>query len=101
MSLHSSPESDTAEQEDNTFEETEGTPEEMPETQPTRQSLRPQGKKASKKKGSSSKNDYTKYMDELARQGELNMAGKTARDEEKVAAMAAILAATERRDATV
>ena len=72
----------------------------MPETQPTRQSLRPQGKKASKKKGSSSKNDYTKYMEELARQGELNMAREAARDEEKDAAMAAILAVTERRDAT-
>ena len=43
-------------------------------------------------------------MTELARQGELNMVQEGARDEEKVyeekvAAMAAILAATERRDA--
>ncbi|KAM2654775.1 hypothetical protein EV2_026247 [Malus domestica] len=101
MGLHSSPEVDTTEQEDDTFEETEGTPEEVLETQPIRQFLRPQGNKASKKKGSSSKNDYTKYMDELARQGELNMVRKTARDEEKTAAMAAILAATERHDAAV
>ena len=57
MGLHSSPEADTAEQEGDTFEETEMTPEEMSETQPTCQSLRPQGKKASKKKGGSSKND--------------------------------------------
>ncbi|CAN6710383.1 unnamed protein product [Malus baccata var. baccata] len=51
------------------------------------------------KKGSSLKNDYTKYMDELARQGELNMARETARDEAKAATMEAILAATEKRDA--
>ncbi|KAM1080183.1 hypothetical protein ACFX2B_014663 [Malus domestica] len=72
--LHNSPKADTVEQEDDTFEETEGTLEEVPETQPTRRSLRPQGKKAAKKKRSSSKNDYTKYMDELAHHSELNMA---------------------------
>lgn len=98
MGLHSSPEADTAEQEANTFEDTEGMPEQVPETQPTRQSLRPQGKKASKKKGSSSKNDYTKYMEELTRQGELNMAWEKTKDEEKAAALAAIIAATEARD---
>ncbi|KAM1866698.1 hypothetical protein ACFX13_009515 [Malus domestica] len=68
MGLHSSPEADTAEQEDNTFEETEGALEEVPETQPTHQSLRPQGK--------------------------LNMVRETARDEEQAATMATILAAT-------
>ncbi|KAM1903595.1 hypothetical protein ACFX13_041089 [Malus domestica] len=50
MGLHSSPEPDTAEQEADTFQDTEGMSEQVPETQPTRQSLRPQGKKASKKK---------------------------------------------------
>ncbi|KAM0959258.1 hypothetical protein EV1_024250 [Malus domestica] len=99
MGLHSSPEAYTAEQEANTFEDTKGTPEQVPETQPTRQSLRPQGKKASKKKGSSSKNDYTKYMEELARQGELNIAREKARDEEKAAVIAAIIAATKAHDA--
>ncbi|XP_050150723.1 uncharacterized protein LOC126625704 [Malus sylvestris] len=48
--LHNSPEAHSVEQEDNTFEETEWMPEEVPETQPTRWSLRPQGKKAAKKK---------------------------------------------------
>ncbi|KAM1609381.1 hypothetical protein ACFXTN_019934 [Malus domestica] len=99
MGLHSSPEPDMAEQEADTFQDTEGTPEQVLETQPTLQSLRTQGKKASKKKGSSSKNNYTKYMEELGRQGELNMAREKARDEEKVADMAAIIAATEARDA--
>ncbi|CAN6690933.1 unnamed protein product [Malus baccata var. baccata] len=98
IDLQSSPESDMAEQEADTFEDTEWTPEQVSETQPTRQSLKPQGKKASKKKGSSSKNDYTKYMEELTRQGELNMAREKARDEEKVAAMTAIIAATRARD---
>ncbi|TQE14310.1 hypothetical protein C1H46_000229 [Malus baccata] len=86
-------------QEGDTFEDTEGTPEEVLETQLTRQSLRPQGKKASKKKGSSSKNDYTKYMEELACQVELKMAQESTRDEEKAATMATILATTERHDA--
>ncbi|KAM1055813.1 hypothetical protein ACFX2A_029960 [Malus domestica] len=66
MGLHSSPEPDMTEQEANTFQDTEGTPEQVPETQPTR---------------------------------ELNLAREKVRDEEKVAAMAAILAATEARDA--
>ncbi|KAM1310341.1 hypothetical protein ACFX2H_006914 [Malus domestica] len=38
-------------------------------------------------------------MEELARQCELNMAREKARDKEKVAAMATIIAATEARDA--
>ena len=38
-------------------------------------------------------------MDELACQGELNMAQEAARDEAKAAAMEAILVATKRRDA--
>ncbi|KAM1654344.1 hypothetical protein ACFX2K_006745 [Malus domestica] len=39
----------------------------------TRYPMRSQGKKASKRKGSASKNDYAKYMEELARQGELTL----------------------------
>ena len=38
-------------------------------------------------------------MEELTRQGELNIAWEKARDEEKATAMAAIIAATEARDA--
>ncbi|KAM1987113.1 hypothetical protein ACFX15_034422 [Malus domestica] len=40
----------------------------------TRYPIRPQGKKASKRKWSASKNDYAKYMEELARQDELTLA---------------------------
>ncbi|KAM1243273.1 hypothetical protein ACFX2G_035554 [Malus domestica] len=54
----------------------------------------PQGKKASKRKGSASKNDYGKYMQELVHQGELTLArelakyeAEKARDEAKVAAI--------------
>ncbi|XP_068323078.1 uncharacterized protein [Pyrus communis] len=99
MGLHSSLEVDTPEQEEDTTAQEEDTFEEVPVTQATSRSLRPQGKKTAKKKGSSSKNDYTKYMDGLARQGELNMAREAARDEERATVMAAILTATERRDA--
>ncbi|KAM1606852.1 hypothetical protein ACFX1Z_027503 [Malus domestica] len=56
--------------------------------------IRPQGKKASKRKGSASKNDYAKYMEELACQGELTLAREMAkfeadkaRDEVKAAAV--------------
>ncbi|KAM1144213.1 hypothetical protein ACFX2B_032652 [Malus domestica] len=75
MSLHSSPEPNTTEQEGDTFENKEVTPEEVPETQPTHQSLRPQG------------------------QGELNMAREANKDEEQDAAMVVIIEATETRDA--
>ncbi|XP_050159030.1 uncharacterized protein LOC126632622 [Malus sylvestris] len=75
--------------------------EEVPETPipeqasgSTRYPIRPLGKKASKRKGSASKNDYGKYMQELARQGELTLArelakyeAEKARDEAKVAAI--------------
>ena len=75
--------------------------EEVPETPipeqasgSTRYPIRPQGKKASKRKGSASKNDYGKYMQELARQGELTLARELAkyeadkaRDEAKAAAI--------------
>ena len=75
--------------------------EEVPETPipeqasgSTRYPIRPQGKKASKRKGSASKNDYGKYMQELARQGELTLArelakyeAEKARDEAKAAAI--------------
>ena len=40
-------------------------------------------------------------MEELTCQGELNMAREKARDDEKVDALAAIIAATEARDAAV
>ncbi|XP_050121384.1 uncharacterized protein LOC126599064 [Malus sylvestris] len=60
----------------------------------TRYPIRPLGKKASKRKGSASKNDYGKYMQELARQGELTLARELAkyeadkaRDEAKAAAI--------------
>ncbi|KAM2937409.1 hypothetical protein FF1_037311 [Malus domestica] len=66
MGLHSSSEPDMAEQEADTFQDTEGMPEQVLETQPTR---------------------------------ELNMAREKARDEEKVVAMAAIIATTEARGA--
>ncbi|KAM2947365.1 hypothetical protein FF1_034498 [Malus domestica] len=75
--------------------------EEVPETPipeqasgSTRYPIRPQGKKASKRKGSASKNDYGRYMQELARQGELTLARELAkyevekaRDEVKAAAI--------------
>ena len=47
----------------------------------TRYPIRPQGKKSSKRKGSASKNDYGKYMQELARQGELTLARELAKYE--------------------
>ena len=62
--------------------------EEVPETPlpeqasgSTRFPIRPQGKKASKRKGSASKNDYAKFMEELTRQGELTLARDMAKDE--------------------
>ena len=62
--------------------------EEVPETPLPEQAsgstcypIRPQGKKASKRKGSASKNDYAKYMEELARQGELTLAREMAKFE--------------------
>ncbi|KAM2555379.1 hypothetical protein TB2_019392 [Malus domestica] len=47
----------------------------------TRYPIRPQGKKASKRKGSASKNDYAKYIEELARQDELTLAREMAKFE--------------------
>ena len=84
--------------------------EEVPETPlpeqasgSTRYPIRPQGKKASKRKGSASKNDYAKYMEELARQGELTLAREMAkfeadkaRDEAKAAAVERAFQANER-----
>ncbi|KAM1528983.1 hypothetical protein ACFX1Z_018246 [Malus domestica] len=56
--------------------------------------IRPEGKKASKRKWSASKNDYAKYMEELASQCELTLAREMAkfeadkaRDEAKAAAI--------------
>ena len=81
----------------------------MPKTPPeqasgsTRYPSRPQGKKASKRKGSASKNDYEKYMEELARQGELSLGREMAkfeadkaRDEAKVVAVKREFQANER-----
>ena len=77
--------------------------EEVPETPlpeqasgSTRYPIRPQGKKASKRKGSASKNDYAKYMEELARQGELTLAREMAKFEADKAREEAKVAATER-----
>ncbi|KAM1726951.1 hypothetical protein FF2_017330 [Malus domestica] len=60
----------------------------------TRYPIRPQGKKASKRKGSAFKHDYAKYMEELTRHSELTLAWKMAkfkadkaRDEAKAAAV--------------
>ncbi|KAM0977366.1 hypothetical protein ACFX13_020487 [Malus domestica] len=47
----------------------------------TRYPIRPQGKNDSKRKGSASKNDYAKFMEELARQGELTLAPEMAKFE--------------------
>ncbi|KAM1038180.1 hypothetical protein ACFX2I_032787 [Malus domestica] len=60
----------------------------------TRYPIRPQGKKASKRKGSASKHDNAKYMEELIRHSELTLAREIAkfeadkaRDEAKAAAV--------------
>ncbi|KAM1079174.1 uncharacterized protein LOC126631143 [Malus sylvestris] len=78
--------------------------EEVPETPPveqasgsTRYPIRPQGKKASKRKGNASKNDYAKYMEDLARQGELNLAREMAKFEADKAREDAKAAAFERK----
>ena len=77
--------------------------EEVPETPlpeqasgSTRFPIRPQGKKASKRKGSASKNDYAKFMEELTRQGELTLARELAKDEADKADKASKAAAVER-----
>ncbi|TQE00783.1 hypothetical protein C1H46_013578 [Malus baccata] len=75
--------------------------EEVPETPipkqasgSTRYLIRPQGKKASKRKGNASKHDYAKYMEELTRHSELTLAwemakfeANKAKDEAKAAAV--------------
>ncbi|KAM1245613.1 hypothetical protein ACFX15_036150 [Malus domestica] len=63
--------------------------EDVPETPPVEQAsgstrfpIRPQqGRKASKRKGNASKNDYAKYMEKLACQGELSLAWEIAKFE--------------------
>ncbi|KAM1671551.1 hypothetical protein ACFXTN_036550 [Malus domestica] len=96
--LHSSPPHSTPDHGSHVDEE-EG--EEVHETPIPKQAsgsthypIRHQGKKASKRKWSASKNDYGKYMQELARQGELTLAwelakyeAEKARDEAKAAAI--------------
>ncbi|KAM1329375.1 hypothetical protein ACFX2F_013554 [Malus domestica] len=47
----------------------------------TRFPIRPQGKKASKRKGNASKNTYAKYMEDLAHQGQLTLAREMAKFE--------------------
>ncbi|KAM1474107.1 hypothetical protein ACFX13_030917 [Malus domestica] len=58
--------------------------------------IRPQGKKASKRKGSASNNDYAKYMEELAHQGELTLAREMVKFEADNTRKEAKVAATER-----
>ncbi|KAM1121959.1 hypothetical protein ACFX1X_003615 [Malus domestica] len=69
----------------------------------TRYPIGPQGKNASKRKWSASKNDYAKYMEELARQCELTLAleiakfeANKARDEAKAATAERLFQANER-----
>ena len=63
----------------------------------TRYPIRPLGKKASKRKGSASKNDYGKYMQELARQGEMTLARELAKYEADKARDEALAAAAEKQ----
>ncbi|KAM0990595.1 hypothetical protein ACFX2C_009090 [Malus domestica] len=65
-------------------------------SRPTRHPFRPQGKKASKKKMSSSRNDSAIYMEELERQGELTLAWEVAKYEVDKARYEVKVAATER-----
>ncbi|KAM1127412.1 hypothetical protein ACFX2B_036969 [Malus domestica] len=78
--------------------------EEVPETSipkqasgSTRYPIRPQGKKASKRKGSASKHDYAKYMEELTRHSELTLAREIAKFEADKAREEAKVAAVERK----
>ncbi|KAM1980360.1 hypothetical protein ACFX15_036987 [Malus domestica] len=91
--LHSTPDHGSHIHEDDAEEVLE-TPFPEQATCSTRYPIRPQGKKASKRKRSASKNDYAKYMEELARQGELTLAREMvkfeadkAREEAKVVAV--------------
>ncbi|KAM2726312.1 hypothetical protein EV2_038766 [Malus domestica] len=91
--LHSTPDHGSHIHEDDAEEVLE-TPFPEQATGSTRYPIRPQGKKASKRKGNASKNDYAKYMEELARQGELTLAREMvkfeadkAREEAKVVAV--------------
>ncbi|KAM2692727.1 hypothetical protein EV2_006986 [Malus domestica] len=76
--------------------------EEVPETPPeqvsgsTRYPIRSQGKNASKRKGSASKNDYAKYMEELACQDELTLVREMAKFEADKAREEAKVVAVER-----
>ena len=62
----------------------------------TRYPIRPQGKKASKRKGSASKHDYAKYMEELTRHSELTLAREMAKFEADKVREEAKAAAVER-----
>ena len=75
--LHSTPDHASYVHEDDTKEVLEMPPEQASGS--TRYPIRPQGRKASKRKGSASKNDYAKYMEELARQGELTLVQEMAK----------------------
>ncbi|XP_070682854.1 uncharacterized protein [Malus domestica] len=62
----------------------------------TRYPIRHQGKKASKRKGSASKHDYAKYMEELTRHSELTLALEMAKFEVDKAREKAKAAAVDR-----
>ncbi|XP_050112400.1 uncharacterized protein LOC126590925 [Malus sylvestris] len=102
--LHSTPDNGSHE------DDAEDDAKEVPETPIPEQAsgstcypIRPQGKKASKRKGSASKDDYAKYMEELTRHSELTLAREMvkfeadkAREEAKTAAVEKKLQANER-----
>ncbi|KAM1761243.1 hypothetical protein ACFX12_004032 [Malus domestica] len=95
--LHSIPNHNSHVHESDTEQVPEATPEQVLGS--TCYPLRPQGKKASKRRGSFSKNDYAKYMEELARQGELTLARKMAKfevDKAKAPAVERLFQANER-----
>ncbi|KAB2605695.1 ultraviolet-B receptor UVR8 [Pyrus ussuriensis x Pyrus communis] len=92
--LHSTPNHDLHIHESDTEQVLEATPKQGSGS--TYYPIRPQGKKASKRKGSASKNDYAKYMEELDCQGELTLAREMAKFEADKAREEAKVAATER-----
>ena len=93
--LHSTPDHSSYVHEDDA--------EQVPKTPPleqasssTRYPIRPQGKKASKRKRSASKHDYAKYMEELTRHNELTLAREMAKFEANKAREEAKAATIER-----
>ena len=101
--LHSTPDHASHDHDEDDAEEVPETPPVEQASGSTRFPIRPQGKKASKRKGNTSKNDYAKYMEDLACQGELTIARKmakfeadNAREDAKVAALEKKFKADER-----